>query len=172
MNIVPHHELIEREQAEHRFFNYIPSRLGSQLGAHSGEHASHVDTTLVLGQRLQTLQVYLVLLAQHLHQRGIDGHLLVATAHNILVAATANQLDRHEQQRCEAGSNALLGFIPAHHAEHHEQRVGTVLFKGGTRFAVEEFLGARQLVGGEIGVQAVEADVLSHQLLQIILVEA
>ena len=170
--VVPHHELVEREQTEHCLLHHIPAWLAGQLSAHGGEYCPHVDTTLVLGQRLQSLQVNLVLLAQHLHQRGVDGHLFIAAAHHIVITAAAHQLHGHEQQRGIARAHTLLVLIPAHQAKHHVERVGTVLFQCRSRLAVEELLRARHLVCREIGVQAVVLDVLRHQLLQLVLVEA
>ena len=172
VDVVPHDELVEREQSEHGFLDNIPAWLAGQLGSYGAQRTAHVDAALVFGQRLQPLQINLILLAQHLYECGVDGHLLIAATHDVVVAAATDEVDRHEQQWGVARSHALLVLIPAHQAEHHEERIGTVFFQRRARLAIEEFLDADEFVAGEVGIQAVVLDVLRDQLLELVLVDA
>ena len=54
VNVVPHHELIEREQSEHTLLHNVPTGVAGQLGTHGGKDGTHVVAMFVFWQRLQT----------------------------------------------------------------------------------------------------------------------
>ena len=92
----------------------------NQVAANDGEHLLHINAVFVFGQRRQACQVDIVLLFQHLHQGGVEGDILVASADDIVVSATAYDVDRHQQQRGITRPHALVVLKPFQQSQNEE----------------------------------------------------
>ena len=121
-----------------------------EQGADGGEHCLHVDAVFVGGQRHEPRQVNVVLLAEHLHQRGVECHVFVAGADDIVVATLADDVHGQQDEGGEAWTNTLRCLKPFQHAKHEEQTIGSVFFQGGARGAIQSLEGLEQVVVGQI----------------------
>ena len=67
VDVVPHHELTEREESQHGFFNQIPARLLLYIIADGSKHLLHVDSIVIRRQRIQSRYADAKLLTQIFH---------------------------------------------------------------------------------------------------------
>ena len=116
MDVVPHDELVEREQTQHRLFDDIPLLLLDNGPAEIGEYQLHVDATLILRQLLQPIQVDSEVLLQKFHQGNVQDDILIALTDDIVVATPAHDVDRQQEDGGVAGLLALGRLIPLDHA--------------------------------------------------------
>ena len=172
VDVVPHHELVEREQTEQRLFHNVPFWMVHQVAAHDGKNFLHIDAVLVFGQGRQSGQADIVLLFQHLHQGGVERYVLVAGANHVVVAAAAHDVNGQQQQRGVAWADALVGLEPFQQAQHEEQRVGAVLFQCCSRGAEESLQGVAQFVFVQIRADFVVFQVFQHHRLQFLLIQS
>ena len=121
VDVVPHHELVEREQTEQRLFNDIPFGMVHQMAANDGKHFLHIDAVLVFRKGRETCQVHVVLLFQHLHQGGVERDVLIACADDIVVATTTDNVNRHQQKRGKTWAHALVVLKPLQQSQYEEQ---------------------------------------------------
>ena len=129
MDIVPHHELVEREQSEQRLLHHVPAMHVLHPFPHSGKDALHIYTMVICGQRIQHTQVDLELLLQQLYQGGIDDGILFTGTDHIVGTRTAHDIHRHQQYWGVASQHALVVLVPFQHTDGHEQRVRTILLQ-------------------------------------------
>ena len=127
VNVVPHDELVEREQAQHGFLQHVPLLLFGNGAAYVGENQLHVYPTLVFRQFLQRVEPDVETLLQQFGQRDVQYDVFVALAYDIVVACPSHHVHRQQQDGSKARLFALLRLVPLQHAECQEQAVGTVL---------------------------------------------
>ena len=170
VNVVPHHKLREREEAEHTFLHHIPALLRLDGSTHHGEDASHVDAVVVGRQRVEVGHVHLKLLAQHLRQRSVEDGVFLTRPDHIAVSPLANQLHRQEQQRGVTGPLAPVRLVPFEQSEDEEERVGTIFFQRRARLAKQASLRESQRFIVKVGDQSLATQAGIGQFAQILLV--
>ena len=129
VNVVPHYELVEREQSQQRLLHDIPARHFAYRLSHRREYHLDVNAVLVFRKRVEDVEVHLELLSEQFYQGDVYYDVLLACSYYIVVASLAQDVDRHQQYRRETRHHALLVLIPFQHSQHEEQRVGTVLLE-------------------------------------------
>ena len=132
MDIIPHHELREREQAHTHRVLYAPAVLGR---SHLGEVCHHLA---VIGRstllRNESAQVTLVLLLEQFYQRHVH-HGFLTRSMDVIDTRDALPRDMygHEDYRCDMTHPLRVGMqrigivYPMQHAEGQEQLFATYL---------------------------------------------
>lgn len=77
MDIIPHGKLREAEIADHAGFHHIPARKGKDRTAHDCKNAFDVDAMLISGKRIQTADLHMIVLRQHLQQGRVEMGVLI-----------------------------------------------------------------------------------------------
>ncbi|SPT39883.1 Uncharacterised protein [Achromobacter denitrificans] len=145
LQVFPHQVLGEREDPQMHLFQHFPAHDFPHGQPERLQHARHVHALVISGQDVQARNAQLVVVAQHLQQRGIDDGLVVV-AHQPETAAHRLPLQRHrhQDQRRQVRAFRAGAFGPAQHAHRQVQRVGAALFLPGARRAED---------GQQVGVQ-------------------
>ena len=165
VQVVPHDELVEREQAQLGLFHHLPAFHVLDGMSHGVEDLDDVYAALVHGEGLQHTQVDGELLLQEFEQGRVDDRLLVACAQHIVVARLTDDVYGHQHHRGEAGQRAALALEPLQHAEHEEERVGAVLFERVARGAEDELQCVLQVLLVVVGDEVSPLLYLLHHLL-------
>ena len=113
--IVPHQELIERENAEHRLLLYIPSRLIAHCRTENGKNLLHIHAVIVERQRIHSGNSDFEILSQKFHKSDIEHNILFASA-NVIQSFLIYHLHGQHQYRRKSRHGAGIGFIPAQSA--------------------------------------------------------
>ena len=92
MDIIPHDELVEGEQSQHRLLKDIPLLLFDDGSAEIGENEFYVYTAFILRQYFQSVHIESEVLFQQLYQRDIQEDVLIALADDIVIAALAHNI--------------------------------------------------------------------------------
>ena len=117
MDVVPHHELVEREQSQHRFFHHIPFLLFYDRPAEISKDQFYIHTAFIFRQFFQDIKTDAEILFQQFYQRDIQDNILITFPDDIIVAALTD--DVHGQQQ-DGGIAGLLTFgclIPFQHTQ-------------------------------------------------------
>ena len=80
VNVVPHQELIEGENAEHRLLLHIPSLLIAHGRAEDGKNLFHIHAVVVERQRIESGNGDIEILSQKFHKCHIEHNVLFACA--------------------------------------------------------------------------------------------
>ena len=99
MNIVPHNEFVEREQAQHGLFDDIPSFLFNDGSAEIGKDKFYIYTAPVFWQFFQHIEVDAEILFKQFNQGNIQKDVLVSFSDDIAVAASAHNINREQKDR-------------------------------------------------------------------------
>ena len=137
VDVVPHHELAEREEPKEAAVLYLPARPACDLRADSREDPVDVIAALVHRELAEPLHGDAELGPEVLEKRGVDVHVLVTPAEDKGPCRLPYELHREEEKGRLTGYDALLRLIPFQGAEHDEERVGAVLVKRVAALAVE-----------------------------------
>ena len=129
VDIVPHKEFTEGENAEEAFFLYIPAFLLFQCVAYYREYQRYIYSAGIKGQRINSLDVDVVVLAQEFHQCDVEDYLFVAGA-DVVMAFLIDHLYRKQEQRGVAWSGAAVRLIPAECPNGEKKRIRTAFLYG------------------------------------------
>ena len=136
VDVVPHHELIEREQSEESLFHDIPSGHIAYGIAYGADNSFDVDTIVIDGKRIERDEIDIELLFQEFKDGDVDDGVFIARTYKIITVRFADDVDWHQNEGGKARLLAAVVLIPFQHAQGNEERIGTILFKGITRTAV------------------------------------
>ncbi len=138
MDIVPHHELVEGEVPQHRRLFEVPAFVFHYASPDDAEHLAQVHAFAVLRKRVESRNLHLEELAQHLLQGDVE-HRVLVTASDVVAAhcAPSCDLDRDQQQRRVAWSFRIVRLVPFQCTESQEEGVGSVLLHCRPGVAVE-----------------------------------
>ena len=95
MDVIPHDELREREDAKHRILDNLPLLLLFDSFTHQMEHQTHVYSMGIPRQRIDTFHFYFILLFEHLHQRNIEHHLFITLTNGVGTLFHGDNLNRY-----------------------------------------------------------------------------
>ena len=129
VNVVPHHEFIEREQSEEGLFHDVPPGHVADGIADGADDSFHIDAALVGGQWVKRGQIDVELLFQQFKYGDVDDGFFVARPDKVVAVGFADDVDGHQDDGGKAGLLAAVVLVPFQHAQGHEQRVGAVLFE-------------------------------------------
>ena len=162
MNIVPHHELVERKQTQHRLFHNAPPIQFYDGLPEIVEYQFHVHSALIFRQFFQSVQINPEVLLQQFHQGDVQDDVLVAFSDDVVVAALADDVHRQEQ---DGGITRLFAFgifIPLQHAQCQEKAVGTILLHRGTGRPMHVLQGILQFRFRQVGSYLMVTDQFRH----------
>ena len=121
--VLPHHELAERELSERDVAGHAPAvhfRHGLGKGV---EDLREIDAVVVFGNGIESLDGDVELGAQELDQRGVDRRVLVGAGEPEVGERLAHERHRQEDERGAVGLGILRGGLPVEKANREEERV-------------------------------------------------
>jgi hypothetical protein len=156
LQVLVHHELLEREETEVDVGLDRPSGLGNDRFGHGAQEALEVVIRRDVGQVRQLRQLEAVEPAQVLGKRRVDHGVLVRRLEDIArLRRTPGERDR-QQHEGRPEHLRILPLMPVvEHAERQEQRVDPLLFGRGARLLLDAAQRLVELLGAGRGLQQV-----------------
>ena len=154
--VLPHHELSEREVAERRAFLYRP--LGERLHrlAEGLEDFFDVYAGIVFGKRIEPFYLHAELGLQELDERRVEFRVLVEAREDVAFAnVLASEPYGHEENRRAVVLRVRAFRTPLEESDREEERVYSAFLELRLREAVELAESARRLLGRERGAERV-----------------
>ena len=140
VDIIPHNELREGEDAKACGFQHVPTILIHDRMTDRCIDAPGIDAFVILRERIQTVDFDTEILTQLLQQRDVHLDFIVTQSDYIAFSSTfANHFYRNQQQGSIACLRASIGLIPFQQTEREVQCVRAVFLHIGLCRTIQAF---------------------------------
>ena len=97
MDIIPHSKLCKTEVSDYAGLNNIPSLQSIESTSDHSENSLYIDAVCIQGQRIQTRNLQVVVLLQHLKKGGIEMCIFITGMKSVaLIGGFPNNLNREK----------------------------------------------------------------------------